>query len=296
MQLNNPKVSVIIPNYNHKEYLERAINSVIHQSYTDYEIIVIDDASTDDSVNFIHDKFPNVCLVSLSKNRGAGGARNEGINIARGSFIAFLDSDDEWASNYLETQIKYIESSPSTILVWSGCIHQKKDGTVEKFSCKPWLQYPNLTYHLLSENFILTPSIVMVRTDFLKQADCFNESLRICADKELFLKLFCLGEVAHVPHYLVTKYCHSTNLTGNYKLWVKETFDVLDIFYSNNLSAPYKHFEIETRSHNAMRLARILWREKRQFLFATQLLLKAFLISPTYMSKHFLKKIVKSNT
>ncbi|MEH1933548.1 MAG: glycosyltransferase family 2 protein [Nostoc sp.] len=296
MQINEPKVSVIIPTYNRKHYLERAINSVFNQTYTDYELIVVDDASTDGTISFIAEKYPGVCCVSLPENCGAGRARNEGIRIARGSFIAFLDSDDEWLPKYLETQIQYIESSPDNVIVFCGCIHQMQDGKIEKFSCQPWLAYPDLTYHLLSENFILTASIVVVTKKALNKAGYFNESLKIGEDKELFLRLFCLGNAVHVPYYLVTKYSHSSNLTGDYKLWVKETFSLLDIFFAHDFSLPYKHFEIETRSHNAMRLARILWGEKRKFLFAIQMLVKAFIISPTYISQHLWKKVVKAST
>ena len=295
MQINEPKVSVIIPTYNRKHYLERAINSVLNQTYSDYELILVDDASTDGTTTFIAEKYPGVCCVSLPKNSGAGRARNEGIRIARGSFIAFLDSDDEWLPKYLETQIPSIENSPDNVIVFCGCIHQMQDGKIEKFSCQPWLAYPDLTYHLLSENFILTASIVVVSKKALNKAGYFNESLKICQDKELFLRLFCLGNAVHVPYYLVTKYSHSSNLTGDYKLWAKETFDLLDIFFAHDLSLPYKHFEIETRSHNAMRLARILWGEKKKFLFAIQMLLKAFIISPRYISQHLCKKLVKTN-
>ncbi|MBR8837858.1 MAG: glycosyltransferase family 2 protein [Stigonema ocellatum SAG 48.90 = DSM 106950] len=296
MQINHPKVSVIIPTYNRRQYIERAIESVLKQTYTDYELIVVDDASTDEGVNFITEKYPAIRLIILPENHGAGRARNEGINIARGSFIAFLDSDDEWKPNYLETQLKYIQGNPNIVLSFCGCVHQKQDGSIEKFSCKPWLPYPNLTYHLLSENFILTASIVVVSKDALNKVGYFNESLRLGQDKELFLRLFCLGEVVHVPHYLATKYSHSSNATGDYKKWVKATFDVLTAFFDSDLSHPYKHFEIETRSHNAMRLARILWYEKHKFLFAIQMLFKAFLISPKYISYHVWKKIVKLST
>jgi glycosyltransferase involved in cell wall biosynthesis len=293
MQINNPNVSVIIPTYNRKQYLPRAIDSVLNQTYSDYELIIIDDASTDETANFVQEEYPAIRFISLLNNRGAGAARNEGISVARGRFIAFLDSDDEWESNYLETQIKFLESNLNIVLSFCCCIHQRQDGLVEKFSCKPWLPYPNLTYHLLCENFILTASIVVVRREALDKAGYFNESLRLGQDKELFLRLFCIGEVAHVPHYLVKKYSHSSNATGNYKKWAKSTFDVLDVFFSHELSQPYRHYELETRSHNAMRLARILWREKHLFLFAMQMLGKAFLISPKYISQYMWKKVNK---
>jgi glycosyltransferase involved in cell wall biosynthesis len=295
MEINNPKISVIIPTHNRKHYLDRAINSVLNQTYTDYELIIVDDASTDGTSGFIAERYPGIRCVSLPKNKGAGGARNEGITIARGSFIAFLDSDDEWLPKYLETQIKYIENSPDNVIVFCGCIQQMPDGKVKKFSCQPWLPYPDLTYHLLSENFILTASIVVVKKAALDKVGYFNENLQIGEDKELFLRLFCWGKASHVPHYLVTKYSHNSNITGNNELWIKGTFELLDIFFAHDLSQPYKHFEIETRSHNAMRLARILGKEKKQFLLALQMLVKAFVISPSYMSQYVWKKMFKAN-
>ncbi|MBW4642865.1 MAG: glycosyltransferase family 2 protein [Goleter apudmare HA4340-LM2] len=296
MEINNPKVSVIIPTYNRSHLLERAINSVLNQTYTDYELIVVDDASTDVTLDVLPTKHPSIQFVTLLKNRGAAGARNEGINIARGSFVAFLDSDDEWLPNYLATQMQYIESNSNIVMAFCGCIHQMQDGKIEKFSCKPWLPYPNLTYHLLAENFILTTSIVVLKIAALNKVGYFNENLKIGEDKELFLRLLCLGDVVHVPHYLVRKYSHGNNITRDNQLWVKETFNLLDIFFAHELSKPYKHFEREARSHNAMRLARILWREKRQFLFSLQIFIKAFLIYPKYISQYMWKKIAKIST
>ncbi|WP_017651764.1 glycosyltransferase family 2 protein [Fortiea contorta] len=297
MQLKLPQVSVIIPTYNRRFLLERAINSVLNQTYADYELIVVDDASSDDTLNFITNKYPQqVRLSSLPENRGSGGARNEGIKLARGNFIAFLDSDDEWLPNYLETQIKYIDSELNPVLVFCGCFHHEQNGKTRKFSCSPWLKYPDLTYHLLAENFILTASLVVVRKQALQKAGCFNESLRVGQDKELFLRLFCIGNVVHVPHYLITKYSHANNVTGNSHRWVKANFDILDAFFAHDLSRPYKHFETEARSHNAMRLARILWQEKKEFLLAVKMLAKAFFISPVYMRQHIWKKIIKATT
>jgi glycosyltransferase involved in cell wall biosynthesis len=291
MQLDQPKVSVIIPTYNRKQYLDRAINSVLKQTYTNYELIIVDDASTDGTPEFITEKYPDIRLLALQKNRGAGGARNEGINIAQGSFIAFLDSDDEWLPNYLETHVKYFESNPNIILTFCGCTHKYADGTSKKFSCRPWLQYPDLTYHLLFENFISSASIVVVRKESLSKSELFKEDLKICQDKELFLRLLCLGEAVHIPQLMVNKYTHSSNLTNDYHLWIKETFETLDIFFANTLSQPYRHVEIATRSHSAMRLARILWNEKREFFLSLQMLIKAFMISPKYMSQFFWKKV-----
>ncbi|HLP87552.1 MAG TPA: glycosyltransferase family A protein [Nostocaceae cyanobacterium] len=294
MQTTQPKISVIIPTYNRKHYLAKAINSVFNQTYTDYELIVVDDASTDGTTGFLATEYPQIHCLSLPNNRGAGGARNEGIKIAKGEFIAFLDSDDEWLPKYLETQLQYIESSPDHVIAFCGCFHQFLNGKVEKFSCQPWLPYPNLTYHLLAENFILTTSIVMVRSQDLKEVGYFNEQLKIGEDKELFLRLLSWGKGVHVPKILVTKHSHSSNLTRDNQQWIKGTFQLLDVFFAHDLSQPYKHFETEARSHNALRLARIFWNEKKQYLLALQMLVKAVAISPSYITSYVWKKLIKA--
>ena len=100
-----PLVSVVIPNYNNAKYIVEAINSIIQQNYKNFEIVVVDDGSTDNSIEIIENiKFPVNLIKSL--NYGAGSARNIGILAARGEYIALLDSDDIWESNKLDSQMK----------------------------------------------------------------------------------------------------------------------------------------------------------------------------------------------
>lgn len=105
----NPLVSIIIPNYNKEKYLEKCINSVLNQSYSNYEIIIIDDGSTDNSLNIIN-KFKNkkIKLIKFDKNMGIANARNVGIKSANGKMICFLDSDDYWDKDKLKIQVNYM--------------------------------------------------------------------------------------------------------------------------------------------------------------------------------------------
>ena len=109
--MNNQKVSVITPLYNSEKYIAEAIDSVLLQSYTDFEMIIIDDCSQDNSVNIVNsynDK--RIQLICLKENNGAGVARNKGIDLAKGRYIAFLDSDDQWLPNKLEKQINFMRA------------------------------------------------------------------------------------------------------------------------------------------------------------------------------------------
>ncbi len=103
-----PLVSIITPTFNSQDFLAQTIDSILDQSYKNWELILIDDASTDNTVNLIKDyisKHSNISLIQNNTNQGAGVSRNKGINAAKGDFIAFLDADDLWLPNKLEVQI-----------------------------------------------------------------------------------------------------------------------------------------------------------------------------------------------
>ena len=106
-----PLVSIITPTYNSEKFINETIGSVLKQTYKNWELILIDDASTDDTLriikSYIKNNF-NISLICNSSNQGAGVSRNKGILEAKGDFIAFLDADDTWKPNKLKTQIKFM--------------------------------------------------------------------------------------------------------------------------------------------------------------------------------------------
>lgn len=111
-----PVVSVVTPSFNCQDFIEATIRSVVNQSYTDWELIVIDDFSSDSSVQLIKSWVASdsrIRLIELAENSGAAVARNKGIEAARGRYIAFLDSDDTWLPNKLESQLKFMERNNS---------------------------------------------------------------------------------------------------------------------------------------------------------------------------------------
>lgn len=113
MKLNNyPLVSVIMPNFNGEEYIENAITSVLSQTFIDFELIIIDDCSSDNSIKVVKEIIKNdsrIFLIELKKNKGPGFSRNKGIEISRGKYITFLDSDDLWSIDKLYVQINLME-------------------------------------------------------------------------------------------------------------------------------------------------------------------------------------------
>ena len=116
MSEKNPTVSVIIPTYNRAHLIGRAIQSVLNQTYRDFEIIVVDDGSADNTeevVKSFYDK--RIKYIKHKKNKGAAATRNTGIKAARGKYIAFQDSDDEWLPEKLEKQMKVFENAPAKV-------------------------------------------------------------------------------------------------------------------------------------------------------------------------------------
>lgn len=127
IRMYNPLISVIIPTYNRSKYLNRSISSVINQTYKNFEIIIVDDGSTDNTQELItkimneNQRF-KIKYKKLIKNEGSQKARNEGIKISEGEWIAFLDSDDEWLSEKIEKQIKFAIEKKFKVIYSDGLI------------------------------------------------------------------------------------------------------------------------------------------------------------------------------
>ena len=119
---NEPLVTIITPLYNYGKFLGDTVNSVLSQNYKNWEMIIIDDCSTDDSFEIAKqyaERDPRIKAVQLEKNGGTAAARNKGLYLARGEYIAFLDSDDQYDSNYLEEQLKCIQDNNAEVVVAS---------------------------------------------------------------------------------------------------------------------------------------------------------------------------------
>jgi len=125
----HPKVSVIIPTYNRANFLRSAIQSVLNQTFKDFEVIVVDDASTDNTRQLIHEFVDDrICYIAHNKNRGGSASRNTGIESSKGKFIAFLDDDDMWMPTKLEKQLLLVNMNPEISVVYTGARIIDKDG------------------------------------------------------------------------------------------------------------------------------------------------------------------------
>ena len=183
-----PTVSVIIPAYNRATTIRRAIDSVLSQTHQGFEIIVIDDGSTDataDIVAAIED--PRLRLIRHDRRRGGSAARNTGIREGSAPFVAFLDSDDEWLASKLERQLEIFERSDEHLaLVYTGAVWLYPDGAVDHVVAR---RYADLAHRLLTVNVIGETSLGMVRRTALNEIGGFDETLPSCQDMDVWLRL-----------------------------------------------------------------------------------------------------------
>ena len=162
-----PKVSVLLPVYNAQDYLDQAIRSILNQSYTNFELVIVNDGSTDDSLELIqrYESLDDRIVLLSKKNSGIVDALNEGLNVAKGEYIARMDSDDISYQDRLDKQVKVFVEQPGVDLVYSGTTLIDKNGDIV---CPSWR--PNLERTLKNleiNNFIPHPTVMFSKETVL---------------------------------------------------------------------------------------------------------------------------------
>jgi glycosyltransferase involved in cell wall biosynthesis len=197
------EVSVIIPTYNRARKVARAVASVLYQTYTDYELIVVDDGSRDNTGETLS-LFPSrIIRLVHDGNRGVSAARNTGITASGAPLIAFLDSDDYWLPEKLAVQVAFFKAHPKAMACQTQEIWIRKGLRVNprKKHLKPSgrIFVPSLKLCLVS------PSAVMVRRSLLDEVDLFDEAFPVCEDYDLWLRVSCKYPIHLLNKDLVIK-------------------------------------------------------------------------------------------
>lgn len=216
------QVSVIIPTFNRCRLVVRAIQSVIDQRYPIHEIIVIDDGSTDHSAHAIKNQFPRVCVIQ-QENQGVSAARNTGISVATGDWVALLDSDDTWHKQKILRQVQLIATNPSFIACHTDekWIRNGRHVNAMNKHAKP----EGSIYEQCLPLCCVSPSSVLIKRLALVDEGMFDESLPVCEDYDLWLRLFCKNRILLAPEFLVVKYGgHDDQLSR--KHWGMDRFRV----------------------------------------------------------------------
>jgi glycosyltransferase involved in cell wall biosynthesis len=192
-----PRVSVIIPTYNREHVLLRAVDSVLCQTYQDFEIIIVDDASTDDTERLVNSfEDPRIHYLKHQKNQYAAGARNTGLGSASGEFIAFLDSDDLWLPHKLEQQVAQLDDlGKEWVAGYSGALVNMKGGVQERLQNHAIYDGDVLCDYLLCRFTIWTPTFIF-RSSLLPIVGCFDSSLVRGEDVDFYLRVLQQGKLA----------------------------------------------------------------------------------------------------
>ena len=205
-------VSVIIPTYNRAETINRAVTSVLSQSYSKLEIIIVDDASTDNTYEVVKEiSDERVKYFKLESNLGGAGARNFGIEKAKGSFIAFQDSDDEWLPNKLKSDLELFAKDEKIDCLFSR--YWQVDGKFSKLiPMKSSIDNNKLYSDLLVRNLIGTPTAI-VKAEVFDKVLGFNASLPRYQDWELFIRIAKEFKVSMNPDVNVLAYVSNDSLS-----------------------------------------------------------------------------------
>ncbi|QLD87073.1 glycosyltransferase family 2 protein [Natronomonas halophila] len=205
---SEPTVSVVIPTYDRPEMLRRAVESVVAQTYDRIELVVVDGPSThpaSDVVDDVDGEFDRVQCVRNDEKEGVTAARNTGLALATGTYIAFLDDDDRWHEEKLAAQIARFERPDDNLgMVYSGVRQMGPDGTVN--AVKRHDHGGDIFERLMGGNFIGTMSAVMVRRDVIDTVGDFDENLPVWEDWDLYLRVAREYKIASVAEPHVDRY------------------------------------------------------------------------------------------
>ncbi len=201
--MDNPLFSVIIPVYNRPDFLRHAIQSVLAQSFSDFELIVVDDGSFEPAAASLRDMTDSRLRLFFQPNSGVSSARNNGIRNSRGEYLAFLDSDDSFEPEKLAVSAEFIRQYPEFLVfhteeIWykngkflnQKAIHRKPEGDIFENSLRLCC---------------VSPSTVVIRRDLFAQVGLFDESLPACEDYDFWLRVSCCQPIKLIPKVLTIK-------------------------------------------------------------------------------------------
>jgi glycosyltransferase involved in cell wall biosynthesis len=234
-----PKVSVVIPAYNYGRFAGEAIQSVLDQTFKDFELLVVDDGSTDNTREVVNGFKDNRINYIYQKNRGVPAARNSGILATNGEYIAFLDADDLWLPQFLELEVEVLDSQPEVGIVCSDfyVFDDRRGVTIrsswhDKWShgrINPQKARQNALRYLLSRATFISLSMTMFRRDMFTEVGYFDETLkRGGEDWDIFVRISRRFPIGTIDIPLGGRRQHGANITENWENIYESKLVVLD--------------------------------------------------------------------
>lgn len=254
-----PKVSIVLPSYNYARYLDERIQSLLEQTYKDFELIIVDDASTDNSIEvinkYVHDS--RVRTYFFEKNSGLPYKRwNDGSDLAQGEYILFAGADDKCEPTLIEKLVEKLDQNPKVGIAYCQSLRIDSEGNVggslknrtDDLDRKRWAQdYVNdgkdECRYLVVKNTIPNASAVLLRRRVFEEAEKFDVNLRLAADWMLWARMLMISDIAFVAEPLNYFRLHSTTVTSNTRKLgkhIEEDYQVIS-FITN-------HVELSQRS------------------------------------------------
>ena len=245
---DSPLVSVVLPTHNRAHLLPRSIQSVLDQSFTDFEIIIVDDGSVDDTERVVK-SFQDIRIryLKLDENRGGSFARNVGIRASLGRYVAFQDSDDEWLQGKLEEQVTQMRLADVTV----GTVYTAFERIygLERV-CVPTASTTNkngwILKELLCHNFITTPAVLIKRECF-DNCGFFDENLPRLQDWDLFIRISMSYKYLLIDKVYVLEYHQPDSISANWTFYMQSLNYILNkyqILFSsyNKITAAHYYY------------------------------------------------------
>ena len=224
-----PAVTVVIPAYNASRYITQALDSIKAQTFTDYEVIVVNDGSRDrEELERILDAHPLPIIYLSQENKGVSAARNAAIKIGRGEFYAQLDADDQWTPDYLEVQVGILKDNPDVALVYPNAtiVADASDDEMEFMKKSP--SEGEVSFTTLVQQKCTVMTSVTARMKVIVAAGMFDESIRSCEDFDLWLRIVKNGgRIVYHRRPLVLYRRHEGSLSSD-RVWM--TRNLLAVF------------------------------------------------------------------
>ncbi|MBW4618436.1 MAG: glycosyltransferase [Cyanosarcina radialis HA8281-LM2] len=228
-----PKISVVMPVYNCERYLREAVESVLNQSFTDFEFVIINDASTDSTDEILAEfarQDERIIILENQENLGLTGSLNKGIDRARGEYIARQDADDISLPERLKKQVALLDSNSEVVLV--SCNIEKINAEGKPFAIMERACPANLVaWYLLFYNRLSGHSQVMFRRKTVNMLGGYSKKYPYCEDYELWCRLAGVGIVRILPEVLLQQRFHSTSVSA--KKQAEQKQDILELARSN---------------------------------------------------------------
>ena len=281
--MNEVLVSVVIPVYNSEQYITECIDSALTQTYQNIEIIIVDDGSTDNTVNIISEYNNELIKLFHQKNTGSGAARNHGIEQASGTWIAFLDADDIWLPDKLQKQLEHCSDLDwsHTDLYLHGDVYPRHTKTTELTPKHSGFILKNL----LVENSIGTSSVI-IKKEILQKLGAFNTDLRALQDWDLWLRVAAENQICYVDEPLVYYRVHSSSVSRNVRKTLPYHLNLIkNVFSQNGLARDLQELKHEALSRSCHICSQIAEQEE-DYLFSCSCAFKALIYRPQDMSNY----------